>query len=198
MKKYILPFGIYVLTVPILSYFFKVENQAAFAIKYLVAFALLIYFWKEYKLKFKFELLPILTGLLIFLVWIGLENHYPLLYQTSFAPNSSSMLFFKLFGFVIVAPLIEEIFTRGFLIRIISKSDYEKVSLGKFTWVSFIITVLFFGFSHNRWLVGLITGVLLNLLYYNRKNISSTIIAHFVANLILAIYIVHNSYWVFW
>ena len=27
MKKYILPFGIYVLTVPILSYFFKIEDQ---------------------------------------------------------------------------------------------------------------------------------------------------------------------------
>ena len=198
MKKYMLPFGIYVLTVPILSYFFKLEIQLAHAIKYILVFALLVYFWKDYKLKFKFEIVPILAGLLILIIWIGLEDHYPLLYETSFVPNSNLMLTLKLFGFIIVAPLIEELFTRGFLIRIFSKLDYEKFPVGKFTWLPFIMTVLFFGFSHNRWVVGLVAGILLNLLYYHKKTVSSTIIAHFAANLALAIYIVHNSYWFFW
>ncbi|HLG23822.1 MAG TPA: CAAX prenyl protease-related protein [Candidatus Nanoarchaeia archaeon] len=202
MKKYVLPFLAYVLVIPIMGFFLKnyVANpvQAAYAIHTLVAFAFLGYFWKDYKLKLRFDFIAVLTGAMIFLLWIGLEGRYPLLYSISFEPANSYLMAFKLLGFVFAAPLIEEIFTRGFLIRWIVNQKYEKVKLGKYTHASFLITVLFFGLAHNRWLVGILTGILLNLLYYRRKNIESCIIAHFTANILLAIYIINTSSWFFW
>ena len=104
----------------------------------------------------------------------------------------------KLIISVVLAPVVEEVFTRFFLIRWLVEKNWKKVKLGKYTHLSFIVTVLFFGFSHNRWLPGLITGVILNLLLYKRKNIGSCVLAHGVANLALGIYVIYTGSWHFW
>ena len=197
MKQYLLPFGIYTLLIPFLA-FFKVDSQTSYIVKSVVVFVLLIYFWKSYKIKYKFDFISILAGFLIFFVWIGLDKLFTPIYPIEFNPESFLMLLFKIFGFILVAPLMEEIFTRGFIIRLFSKEDYGKVPVGKFTWSSFIITVLFFGFSHNRWQVGIITGIILNLVYYKNKSVFGPLVSHFVANILLAIYIVHNGFWFLW
>ena len=196
--NYILPFGIYVLTIPILTFFFKVDKQIAYAINAFLVLGPLIYYWKSYRIKAKWDIYSIFTGALIFCIWIGFENFYPHFYDIEFKPYDEIFLCLKLFGFILVAPLIEEIFTRGFLIRLIQNNDYEKVPIGKFTWASFIVTVLFFGLAHNRWLVGIITGIILNMLYYRNKNVFSSVVAHYTANLLLAIYIVSFGLWQLW
>ena len=198
MKQYVFPFGIYILTVPLFDFLFRIDSQLVYAIKSVIVFALIVYFWKSYKIKFKLDVISIIAGVVIFFIWVGMENLYPKLYDIEFRPATDTMLLFKLFGFILAAPLIEEIFTRGFLIRFIANNNFEKVPMGKFTLPSFIITVLFFGFSHNRWLVGIIAGILLNFLYYRNKSVFSAIIAHLTANLLLAIYIVYNGLWHLW
>jgi len=106
-------------------------------------------------------------------------------------------IFPKLIISILLAPIIEEFFTRFFLLRFIISKKFKKVK-PHFTWPSFIITVLFFGFAHNRWLAGIITGILLNYLYYKRKEIGPCIVAHAVANLGLAIYVIYTGNWMFW
>ena len=118
-------------------------------------------------------------------------------YSSDFNPSNLNIAF-KLLGGILVAPLIEELFTRGFLLRFLIDPDkWEKIA-PKFTWFSFIVTVLFFGFSHNRWLAGLIVGIILNLLYIKTKRIENCIIAHAVANAALAAYVILINSWQFW
>ena len=160
---------------------------------------LLIFLFKKfYKFKLKFDVLSLLIGLVIFLSWILLEGHYPLLGTTSYLPKDNTFLLIRIFSFVIITPIIEEFFTRNFLARILLKNDWRKVPIGKFTATSFILTVLFFGFSHNRWLPGLIAGILLNYLIYKKKDIGSVVIAHSTANILLVVYIIYTKSWFFW
>jgi hypothetical protein len=195
MKQYIVPFILYVITGPIIDYFFKGYGYLAKTIVTLVAVG---YFWNEYKeIKLKFDPLSVIIGLIVFGVWIGLEVLYtpP---QTAFIPTIQNIII-RFFGSIFIASIAEELFTRSFLMRFaIDPNRWEKVKIGEYSFLSFIITALFFGFAHNRWVAGLAVGIILNLYLYRKKDIFSCIQAHAWANLILAVYVVVTSSWFFW
>ena len=105
----------------------------------------------------------------------------------------------KVLGLVLVAPFIEELFVRDFLIRFAQGGEkWESIKIGKFCWPSFVISVLFFGFSHSLWLAGLVTGVGFNLLLYKTKRIDAIIQAHMIVNFILTIYVLYTGQWMLW
>lgn len=192
MHYYIIPFIVYVLTIPFVKY-----KQMLIA-RVIILILLLVYFRKYYKFKLEFDMLAVLIGFVTFFFWIFLEGYYSLFGGTFYVPTDNIYIFFRILSFVVITPLIEEFFTRNFLARILIKNDWQKVPLGKFTATSFIITVLFFGFSHNRWLPGLITGVIFNYLIYKRRNMSSVVLAHTIVNILLAIYVIYTKSWSFW
>ena len=189
MKYYLIPFVLYLVITPLANYLLK-NPFLSYTLSTLVVGILLIFFWKHYKLKFRFDIMAIITGILIFLFWVLLEGKYPLLFKTQvFITANTLQLIIRVIGFIIITSLVEELFTRGFLIRYLVSQNWRKVPIGKFTWLSFIITVLFFGLSHSEWLQGLVAGILLNLLYYRSKSVGSCIVAHGIANLLLIILI---------
>lgn len=202
--KYIIPAIFYIGLFPVVNHFLK-DDYISYFLKTIVTAVFLLYYIKEYKelKKFKLSLLSILTGILIFLMWISLEGIYQrfpgLPYTPLILPNFFTLtIIIKLIGFILIAPLVEELFVRSFLLRFLLNPDFEKVKIGTYSLFSFILTVLFFGFAHNQWLPGLITGILLNLLLYKTKNIWSCIQAHLTANIILAVYIILTQNWIFW
>ena len=200
MKAYIIPFLFYV-GISYLNYF-GFDQFWIYFLKVLIVGALLYYFRKDYKLKIKFDPGSIGIGLLIFIIWIGIDSFYPHLGSSSFNPYETSFpIFFivvKVVGMMLIASIVEELFTRSFLIRVIIEKSWEKVKIGTFTWLSFIVTVLFFGFAHERWLAGIITGIILNLWLYKKKDLFATIIAHSTANLALAVYVLATNSWLLW
>jgi hypothetical protein len=173
------------------------DGQLAYLIHILVGFTLLAIFWKQYKLKLKFDHIAIMFGFIIAIAWLLTYNIFPL-FSISFQPDNLFFLIMKLLGFLFLAPLVEELFTRSFLARALIAHDWKKIPIGKYTLPSFIITVLFFGFSHGAWISGLISGIVLNLLLYKQKSIESCILAHFTANLLLAIFIIATGTWSLW
>jgi uncharacterized protein len=179
--------------------FFTNNYLYAMIVKLVAVSSLLFIFRKRFRFKIKFDFLAIFTGILIFGIWIGVDNLYP--HITLRAPETTFTIFeiiLKLLISVAIAPVVEEIFTRFFLLRWVIDKNWEKVEQGKYTFSSFIITVLFFGLSHDRWLAGMITGVIFNLLYYKTKNIESCILAHAIANLALGIFVIYTGSWHFW
>lgn len=197
MKQYLVPFLVYLLTLPIVNQIFR-DRYLAYTITVFLTIASISLYYKHYVIKPRFDIKSILTGVAIFIIWVGTDNLYPHLSYSSFVPTTWFILVIRLISLVMIAPLIEEIFVRKFLIRFIINRDFEKVPIGKYTLFSFLITTLFFGFSHRRWLPGLITGALLNLLLYSKKDVSHCVVAHFTANLLLALYIVLTGSWFFW
>ena len=195
--KYLILLLSYIIVPILLS---PINEFAGYVGKNFVVFIALVYFWKDFKIRFKFDIWAIVLGIVIFIMWVSIDNLYPHLGEISFNPKGNMWLIgLKLFGFLIVAPLVEEIITRDFLMRgMIDPHNFDKILIGKFQWFSCIVTILFFGFAHNRWLAGLIAGIILNYLVYSRKDLSSPILAHFTANLMLAGYILITHSWTFW
>ncbi len=193
MKQYILPFITY-----IVPGFLIKDVYTSYATRIIFTALVLFIYRKKYNIKLRFNFLSVLTGILVFLVWIMV----PISFVKEEFLVSGWTLILKLGGSILIAPLVEELFTRDFLIRqtiaLENKKSIKRIRIGKFTPVSFIVSVLFFGFSHYMWLAGIISGVLFNLLLYKNKSIGDCIIAHSVSNLLLSIYVLYTKSWFLW
>lgn len=108
------------------------------------------------------------------------------------------MTAFRLFGAVLVVPVMEELFWRSFLIRYIITPDFTSVPVGCFSWPSFLIASVLFGFEHNLVVAGILAGIVYNLLLYCTRSLSSCIMAHSITNLALGVYVVNTGHWYFW
>jgi hypothetical protein len=145
-------------------------------------------------------------GLLVFFLWIRMDwtlgvSGSPQGFNPMHLPGGwirIVMTTFRVGGAVLVVPLMEELFWRSFLIRYLIDSDFEKVPLGAFTWASFFLTVVLFGFEHNYILAGMMAGILYNLILYRTRSIAQCVLAHAVTNLALAVYVVCTGKWHFW
>lgn len=194
MLEYILPFLSYVFVGPFLE-FFTSDIYFSYFLKVLITSTLFLFFIRRYNLKFKFYISSFFVGFIIFFIWILLPVSFS---KSGFIPPTNFFLVVKFFGAVFLAPFVEELFTRSFLIRIFVRHDWQHVKVGTFTWPSFIITVLFFGFSHNMWLAGLVVGVILNFWLYRTRSVEQCIIAHSFANFLLFFYVIYTYAFSIW
>lgn len=150
--------------------------------------------------------LPVAVGIVVFLLWILPEGHYPLLgTPVIFDPTAHlsgpalvGWVAVRLLGAALLVPVMEEVFWRGFLLRWIIAPDFERVAIGAFTWGSFLIVTVLFASEHWRWLPGLVAGATYNLLLYRTRRLGDCVTAHAVTNLALGVYVLATGHWAFW
>ncbi|HYR58229.1 MAG TPA: CAAX prenyl protease-related protein [Chthoniobacteraceae bacterium] len=101
---------------------------------------------------------------------------------------------------VVVVPLVEEIFWRGYLLRILIADPFTDVPIGAFSWRSFAIVTAGFCLEHQPadWPAAILAGALYNLVAYRTRSLSSCVLAHAVTNLLLGIYVMRTGQWGFW
>lgn len=104
----------------------------------------------------------------------------------------------RLLGIAIIVPVAEELFWRGFLLRWLIDPDWEKVPLGEFTLASCAIVTLMFSLAHPEWLAAAVYCLLMNGLFYWKKDLWQCVIAHGVSNFLLAIYVLYFEAWQLW
>lgn len=106
----------------------------------------------------------------------------------------------RFFRLVVIVPLVEEIFWRGFLLRYLIREDFHSVPFGTFAWKSFAITTVGFCLEHQPvdWPAALLTGVLFNAIAYRTRSLAACVIAHAVTNLGLGIWVLRTGQWGFW
>lgn len=97
-------------------------------------------------------------------------------------------------------PIVEELFWRSFLLRaLIDWNSFEKVPLGKFTWLSFLGTSLISTIQHpDNWLVSVFCWFAFNGLMYWKKSVLFLVFVHAFTNLVLYVYVVWRGDWIFW
>ncbi len=144
-------------------------------------------------------------GALVFIVWMLLEpagNDAGSLLQERLTklPTGLMMpwLIFRLLGSVIVVPIVEELAFRGYLLRQLVAEDFKKVPATQFTWFSFIVSSLGFGMLHGRWLAGILAGMAFALALYRRGRIGDAVLAHVVANALIAASVFFFGNWSLW
>ena len=205
---YVLPFALFA----VLTYGINLSGLhpgLGYTLKTVLVAGCLIYFLPAYRgeIQFRIRLGDIAAGILVFLVWIGLEGMYPQLGSLGgFNPYAlsdgqaaaSGLIAVRIIGAALVVPIMEELFWRSFAMRFLIDSDFRSVALGRFTWFSFLLVALAFGLEHHRWLPGIIAGLIYGVLLCRSRNLFSPILAHGVTNLLLGLYVVLTQSWQFW
>ena len=104
----------------------------------------------------------------------------------------------RMIGLVVLVPLAEELFWRGFLVRWLISAEWEEVPLGRFSAKSFLAVTLLFALAHPEWLAAAVYCALLNGLLYWKRDLWSCIVAHAVSNFVLGLYILTTGDWWLW
>ncbi len=151
----------------------------------------------------------VVAGVLVFLIWVGLDPYYPKLSASKnfwnplkeFGEGSALGFFFigvRAVGSAVVVPPIEEAFYRSFLYRWFVRRDFSEMPLNQLHWLSLAVTSLIFGFVHNQWLAGVLCGLIYQALVLRKNRLGDAMTAHGITNFLLAIYIPWQNAWQFW
>ncbi|MGH8046063.1 MAG: CAAX prenyl protease-related protein [Chthoniobacterales bacterium] len=176
----------------------------------LVCAAVLIVFWKNYDFgSQRGVLLAIGVGLAAIVIWVSpqvffgqkprLEGFDPTVFNADRTLYGATVLS-RFARLVLVVPLIEEIFWRGFLQRYLIDERFQTVTIGKYTPLSFWGVVLGFTLVHAPvdYPAAAVTGALYGWLTVRTKSLLAPVIAHAVTNLALGIFIMKTGQWGFW
>lgn len=99
-------------------------------------------------------------------------------------------------GLVLVVPIIEEYFLRGFVMRYVAAEKWWKYPIGSVTRNSVIVGTLLPMLMHPSELIAAaIWFSLITMLYVRTKNLWECIAAHCTTNLLLGIYVVFFGAW---
>jgi hypothetical protein len=100
---------------------------------------------------------------------------------------------------VVIVPIIEELFWRGWLMRWVISPNFEKIPLGAYTPFSFWVVAALFASEHGSyWEVGLIAGVIYNWWMIRTKSLGDLILTHAVTNACLSAYVIAAGKWEYW
>jgi CAAX prenyl protease-like protein len=120
-------------------------------------------------------------------------------FDTGALGTAGPTLALRLVGFAGVTPFMEELFVRSFLLRYLDvldgDGDFRAIPIGRFTWRSFVGTVLWFTVTHQpwEWVVAAPTGIALNLWLYRRRHLGAVVLAHAVANAAIFAFVVARA-----
>jgi hypothetical protein len=218
-RAYTLPFFVFLLFLGLREWlgglgrgeFFLDQPQYwVFPLQTLVCGALLWRGWRHYALAWPRQLgFTLAVGVAVLLIWIApqcwlgaaprLEGFDP----TVFAAQPvlyAGTLFFRFLRLVVVVPLVEEIFWRGFLLRFLIREPFESVPMGSWNLRAFLLVCAGFMLEHSQpdWIPALLAGALYNFVAIRTRSLASCVVAHAVTNLLLGLYIMQTRQWGFW
>jgi CAAX protease family protein len=172
--------------------------------------ALLLWFRREYEFRAVRQIvLTVVVAFFVFVLWIGpqeflrfpprLDGFNPKVFSGQPAAYWTTIAF-RFFRLVVVVPLVEEVFWRGFALRYFISERFYAVPMGAFSWFSFAVVTIAFGLSHSwaDWIAALITGALYNWVAYRTKSLTSCVLAHAITNLLLGLWIMKTRQWGYW
>lgn len=152
----------------------------------------------------------VLLGLAVAALWVAPYLFWPALPRGEpFDPDAlgaalrPAWLALRVAGFVLVSPLVEELFVRSFLHRAAEAwpewRAFWKRPVGRPARAAFAVTLAWFTLSHVpwEWWVAAPTGALFNLWLYRRGSLASVWLAHATANGAIAALVLFGP-WELW
>lgn len=170
----------------------------------------LVFYWRQYDFAKRGGLfIATLIGLAVLGIWIapqavlGFPSRTDGFDPTVFGEGTVlywATLVARFARLVVIVPLVEEIFWRGFLMRFFVKEDFQNVRIGEFQWKSFLLVAVFFMLVHATadWPAAFLCGLAFNFVAVKTGSLSACVVAHALTNLGLGIYIMATRQWGFW
>ena len=104
----------------------------------------------------------------------------------------------RLVGLVLVVPIIEEFFLRGFLMRFVMQADWWNVPIGQLSMTALLAGSLVPALMHpGEFMAAIVWFSLVTWLLVRTHNLWDCVFAHAVTNLLLGVYVLATGKWYF-
>jgi exosortase E/protease (VPEID-CTERM system) len=114
------------------------------------------------------------------------------------APLRLAWIAMRVFGSVIIVPLAEELAFRGYLLRRLMGRAFEEVPPGRFSLPALLLSSAAFGAVHSGWVAGAVAGLLFGLAQVFGRSTLAAVLAHLVANVVVALAVLAFGQWWLW
>jgi CAAX prenyl protease-like protein len=190
-----------------------VDPRWVYGLTVLVVGALLLHWWPGYA-----ELSPpqrpggrqvalsAAVGGAVFALWIVLDAPWMTLGEPAapfvpLRPDGSAdwpLIAIRFAGAVLVVPVMEELFWRGFLMRWVERGRFTAVPPQDIGARAVLLSTFAFVLVHNLWLAAAAAGLAYAWLYVRTGRLWCAVIAHAVTNAALGVWVVATGNWQFW
>lgn len=189
------------------------DERWLYAVSAVGVATLLVVFWREYgELSAVLAptarelLLAVFAGLLVFLLWIQLDEPWMRIGQATagFRPIDASgnpiwpLIAVRWLGAALVVPLMEELFWRSFLMRWIDSPRFAAVPPQRVSLRALALSTFVFMLAHTLWLAAIVAGLVYAWLYIRSGKLWLAVIAHAVTNGALGAWVVLTGNWGYW
>ena len=212
---YVAPFLVFLLLLAIHPYL-GIPQAVEFVTRFIiVAAVMLVLSRRVIDLRTPHWRMSVLLGIAVFIIWIAPDLLWPhyrehwLFHNALTGKAQSSLnettaangmaLVFRVLRAVVLVPIIEELFWRGWLMRWLIKNNFLEVPLGAYSAESFWTSAVLFASEHGPyWDVGLLAGIAYNWWMLRTKSLGDCILAHAVTNACLSAYVLATKNWAYW
>ena len=166
-------------------------------------------------LRIQHALPSVLLGLAVCAMWVAPDQIFPgwrehWIFQnsitgtvkTTIAPSELAdplVVILRVVRAVLLVPILEELFWRGWLPRWIVNNDWQKVPLGTFNVMAFVATAMLFASEHGPfWEVGLLCGLIYNWWMWKTKSLGDLVLVHAVTNAALSGFVMVTKQYAYW
>ena len=143
----------------------------------------------------------ILSGLLVYFLWLVLSRpaQQPQV-PYDHLPEALATLWvcLRFAGSVLVAPLVEELAFRGYLMRRFISPDFEQVAWKAVTWKAILLNSFCFALLHQDLAAAFGAGLIYSLVAQRSGRLSDAVLAHSVTNLCLSVQVLALGDWGRW
>lgn len=204
---YLMPFLAIVLVSSLTQAFTHGRFDYTYPIRVLAVAACVFAYRKAYRsLSWRCSWEAVAAGVGVFALWIALDTTFDATANARFATALDGMgttwatlwLICRVIGAVVTVPIAEELAFRGYLSRRLVRAEFDEVPMGQFTWFSFVISSVVFGFLHGRFFAGTIAGMAYAFVVCRNKRLSDGIWAHGITNGLIAAYVLATGSWNMW
>lgn len=188
MAAQILPFVAFIVSGLIASAFFA-PAALGYPLRVAIMLGALLPFWRLIRaLPWQFDLTSWGLGAGVGLLWVLLQGGASgsgteiaaMLGAMSLA-GAAFWMILRLIGTVLLVPLIEELFFRGYLLARLDGPDWRRRAL------AVVVSTAVFALLHGRYLEAAIAGLVFAYAYLRRGRVSDAVQAHIAANAFVAL-----------
>jgi uncharacterized protein len=210
----IAPFALFIAFLaftPLLGQLF--DPRWVVALRGVAVAAVLAIFWRSYtelaapgRAAVSDWALAVLLGVAVFALWITLDSGWAVIGTPAagFVPLRAdggldpALVALRLFGLVLVVPVMEELFWRSFVMRWIDRREFLSLDPARATPLAFALSSALFAVEHAQWLAGLLAGLAYGWLYMRSRNLWIPIVSHAITNALLGFWILASRDWTLW
>ena len=192
----LLPFIAFMLSGIVVAAFFPLP-EAGYPLRVLIMLLTLAPFWAQYA-AFEWRLDPVAlgAGAVVGLGWVLAQGapapgggEIAAMLAGMSAAGAALWIALRVFGTVLLVPLIEELFFRGYLLARLDRGGlYWRIA-------AIAVSTAAFALLHGRWLEAGLAGLIFAGVFLRRQRIGDAVLSHMVANAIVAFMAVVTGNW---